>query len=99
MSPHSQRLPPAIVDVSFKLPRNQTLYAALQPNLTEKRIVPLLIKEELVMTSERGVDLAVLVEIRGDSPSAVVAVEEEHHALANVDEDADLTAAPRHVSM
>jgi hypothetical protein len=35
----------------------------------------------------------VLIEIRGDGPGAMSAVEEENHAFADVDEDADPAAA------
>lgn len=52
-----------------------------------------------MVASKRGIDFAVLVEIRRNGPGAVAAVEEEHHAFADVDEDADLAAASVLVSM
>ena len=45
------------------------------------------------MAAQSGVDFTVLVEIRGDMPGTVVQVEEEDHAFAYVDEEADLAAA------
>lgn len=45
-----------------------------------------------MVTTQSRVDFTVLVEIRGDMPGTVVEVEEEDHAFADVDEEADLTA-------
>ena len=45
------------------------------------------------MTAQRGVDFTVLIKIRSDVPGAVIEIEEENHAFANVDEEADLPAA------
>jgi hypothetical protein len=47
----------------------------------------------LVMASQRGIHLTVFVQVRRDSPGTVIKVEEEDHALANVYEESDLTAA------
>lgn len=88
-----QRLPAAVVDIALELPGNQALNAALKPHLSEQGIVPLLVQEQLVVTAERRVDFAVLVQVRRDGPGAVVLVEKEDHAFANVDEDADLATA------
>ena len=47
-----------------------------------------------MMSSECGVHFAVFIKVGSNSPSTVVPIQEEHHALANVNEHADLAAAP-----
>ena len=42
---------------------------------------------------KRRIHFAVLIQVRCDSPCAVVLVEEENHAFADVDENADLAPA------
>jgi hypothetical protein len=88
-----QTLPPPIVNITLQPPRNQTLHPALQPHLPQQRIVPLLVEEELVVASQRRIHLTMFIEVRGDVPGAVVEVEEENHAFADVQEEADLAAA------
>lgn len=44
------------------------------------------------MAPERGIHFTVFVKVGSDSPSAVVFVEEEDHAFADVNEDAYLAA-------
>ena len=69
-----------------------------QPHLTHQFVVPLLVQEQLVMASERGIRLAVAVEVRRVGEAAAHRlVQEEYHALADVDEDADAAAALLHV--
>ena len=46
-----------------------------------------------MVAPERGVHFAVFIEVGRNSPSAVVSIKEENHALADVDEDANLAAA------
>lgn len=90
-----QCLPPTTVDIALELSCNQTLNAALKPHLTKQRVVSLLVEEQLLITSERRVHFAVLVEVRSDGPSTVVHVQEEHHTLADMDEDSNLATAPK----
>lgn len=52
-----------------------------------------------MVASERWIDFAMLVQIRSDGPGAVLAVEEENHALADVDKHTDLAAASTVVSI
>ena len=92
LSHPSQRLPPPIVNIALQLPRNETLNAALKPHLPQQGIVPLLVEEELMVASERGIDFAVLVEVWCDGPGTMGAVEEENHAFTDVYEDANLPA-------
>jgi hypothetical protein len=88
-----QRLPSAIVQVTLEPSRNQTLDATFKPHFPEQSIISLLVEEQLVVSAQCGVNFAVLVEVRSDSPCAVIKVEKEDHALADVDEKADVTAA------
>ena len=45
------------------------------------------------MTSKGRVDFTMLVEVRSHGPGAVVEIKEQDHALADMDEQADLTTA------
>lgn len=65
----------------------------LQPHSPQQSIVPLLVENELPVTAEPGVHLAVLVEVRRVVPAAVLVVEVEDHALTDVDEEARVDAA------
>lgn len=55
-------------------------------------------QKQLVVPSQRGVHFAVFIEVRGDGPGAVVEIQEQDHAFANVHEEADLAAASMGVS-
>ena len=48
-----------------------------------------------MMPPQGRVRFSVFVEVRGDGPGPVVVIEEEHHAFADVYEEANVTAAPR----
>jgi hypothetical protein len=65
----------------------------LQPDLSVKFIVPLLAQEELVMTSECRIRLAVLIQIRCVRPRAIATIEAQDHAFADVDKESDCSAA------
>lgn len=69
----------------------------IEPDVPKQLVVPALVEEQLVMTPQRRVNLTVLVEVRRVRPGAVLAVHEEDHALADVDEDANCTATPEKV--
>jgi hypothetical protein len=90
MSLHT--LPSSIVNLAFQPPRNQTLYATLEPYFPQQCIVPPLVEEQLVMASQRWIYLTVLVQVRRDGPGTVVEVEEEDHTLADVYEESNLAA-------
>lgn len=45
------------------------------------------------MVSETRIDFAMNVQVRGVMPAAVLIMEEENHAFADVDEEADISAA------
>lgn len=69
-----------------------------QPNLPHQLIVPLLVQKQLMVATQRRIRLAVTVEVRRVREAAAHGlVQEEHHALADVDEDADAPAALLHV--
>lgn len=88
-----QALPSTRIDVALQSPGNHALDPAFQPYLPQQGIISLLIQEQLVVTSQSRVHLAVLVQVRRSVPSAVVEVDEENHAFANVDEEPNLAAA------
>lgn len=46
-----------------------------------------------MVTAQRRINFAMLVEIRSDVPGAVVEIKEENHAFADVNKEADLAAA------
>lgn len=69
-----------------------------KPNLPHQLIIPLLIQEKLMVPPERRIRLAVTVQERRVREAATRwLVQEEHHTLANVDEDADSSATLLHV--
>lgn len=69
-----------------------------QPNLPHQLIIPPLIQKQLMVPSERRIRLPMAIQIRRvrETP-AHRRVQEQHHALADIDEDADLAAALLHV--
>jgi hypothetical protein len=48
-----------------------------------------------MMTSERRIGLPMFVEIGSVRPASIFTIEEEDHALADVDEKTDCAAAPK----
>lgn len=48
-----------------------------------------------MMSSQSGVRFSVFVQVRGNGPSPVIVVEEEHHAFADIDEEPDVAATSR----
>ena len=65
-----------------------------QPNLPHQLVVPLLVEEQLVVAAQGRVRLAVAVEVGGVREAAAHGlVQEEHHALADVDEQSNIPAA------
>ena len=47
------------------------------------------------MATETWVDFTVFIQVRSDVPGAMVEVEEENHALADVNEETNLATASR----
>lgn len=47
-----------------------------------------------MVSSKRGVDFAVSVEVRRVVPAAVAVMQEQYHAFADIDEDAYVATAP-----
>lgn len=48
----------------------------------------------MAVAAKAGVDFAMAIEVGGPVPGAVVVVKVEHCALADVDEEPDVLAAP-----
>ena len=88
-----QALPPAVVDVALESTCNQALNATLEPHLPQQCVISLLIQEQLVVSAQCWIHFTMLVEIRSNCPGAVIQVEEENHAFANMDKEANLATA------
>lgn len=58
----------------------------VEPDVPQQSVVPPLVQEQLPITSQTGIDLPMLVEIRGKRPAARVTVEIKYGALSDVDE-------------
>lgn len=67
----------------------------LQPDGAEQGVVAFLVQKELAAAAQARVDFAVFVEVRGVGPGAVVGVEVEDGALADVDEEPDVDSTPK----
>jgi hypothetical protein len=87
-------LPTSIVDVHLQLPTNHTGHAMAQPNGPQKRIISLLVQEELPTVPQSRIYLTVFINIRCDHPRARGVVEVEYCALADVDKETDVLLAP-----
>ena len=87
--------PSTRIRVPFQLPCNRALNLMIQPHIPQQNIIPLLIQKQLVMPPQRGINLAMLIQIRREKPTAVCAIKEQNHALAHVDEKTDVGAAPK----
>lgn len=66
----------------------------IKPCFSEQLVVSLLIEEELVVTTQRRVNLTMTIQIRRMVPATMAVMQEQDHAFANVDEYANITAAP-----
>jgi hypothetical protein len=60
----SHSIPPAIVDIGLKLPRNKGRHAVAQPQVPQRRVVALLVEEELPPVAEAHVHLTIPVNVR-----------------------------------
>ena len=89
----SKCLPPPVVGIRLQLSRNCCWDPVLQPHIPQQCVIPFLVQEQLSIPPQPGVDLAVLVEVGGVGPAAVLVVQVEDGALADVDEETDFVAA------
>ena len=90
----SKCLPASSVHITFKSSRDDTRDTVIKPCLSEQLVISLLVEEKLMVATKRRVDLAVAVQIRRMVPATMAVVQEQDHALANVDEYANAAAAP-----
>jgi hypothetical protein len=88
----SERFPPTIIAVALQPSRNRARHHMMQPYFSVKLIIPLLIQKELMVTSKRCVRLAMFVEVRRVRPRAIITIQHENHAFADVDEETNCTA-------
>ena len=93
----SKCLPAAGVNVAFQSSANTTLNTMLQPDVSKQTVVPFLLEEQLVVSAQCRIRFAMLVQVRRVGPAAVVAVQEEDHTLAHVDEQSYGAATGAHV--
>jgi hypothetical protein len=66
----------------------------VEPCLSEQLVISLLVEEELMVATKSRVNLTVAVQIRRMVPTTMAVVQEQNHALANVDKYANTAAAP-----
>jgi hypothetical protein len=66
----------------------------VEPCLSEQLVISLLVEEKLMVATQSRVDLTVAVQVRRMVPATMAMVQEQDHALANVDEYANATATP-----
>jgi hypothetical protein len=66
----------------------------IEPCLSEQLVVSFLVEEKLMVATQSGINLTVAVQVRRMVPATMAMVQEQDHALANVDEYANTTATP-----
>lgn len=66
----------------------------LKPNISQQRVIALLVQEQLTIPPQARVCLTVLVEIRGIAPATVAGMQIEYIAFAYVDEEPDRATTP-----
>lgn len=71
----------------------------IKPCFSEKLVVSFLIEEELMVATQRRVDLTVSIQVRRMVPATMAVVQKQNHALANVDKYANIAAAPAWLSV
>ena len=89
----SKALPAAIVDLRFQFPRYHRWNPLLQPDVSVKSIISLLIEEKLSSTSHASVRLTVFVKVRSDIEASILVVKEKDTAFANDKEKTCIDAA------
>lgn len=90
----SDRFPPAIVDIRLQLPTDRCRDAMRQPHVAKQLIVALLVQDELTVAAQTWINFAMAVEVRCELPRAVVIMQVQYGAFADIDEEADILAAP-----
>lgn len=65
----------------------------VQPHISEESIVSFLIQNQLTVSPESGINLAMAVEVWSEVPGAVLVMEVEDRAFADVDEETHVFAA------
>ena len=90
-----QGFPTTRIRVPFQLPCNRALHLMIQPHIPQQNIISLLVQKQLMMPPQRGINLTMFIQIRREKPTTVCSIEEQNHALAHVDEEPDVGAAPK----
>ena len=94
MNAVSKCLPTSSVHITFESSRDHTRNAVVKPCLSEQLVISLLVEEQLMMATQSRVDLTVTIQIRRMIPAAMTVMQEQDHALANVDKYANASATP-----
>ncbi len=89
----SDRLPTAVINIGLELPADEARNAVAEPEVTQYGVVAFLAEEQLPVVAQIGVDLAVLVDERSVVERARYPVEVEDGALADVDEETNVSLA------
>lgn len=92
---NSHSLPSTIINIRLQLPSNHRRNPLSQPHIPEQRIIAFLTQRQLTTATETEIGFAVFVEIRGQVPAAVLVVEVQDAAFADVEEETDVDAASR----
>jgi len=94
MNAVSKCLPTSGVHITFESSRDHTRNAVIKPCLSEQLVISLLVEEQLMMATQSRVHLTVTIQIRRMIPAAMAVMQEQDHALADVDEYANASATP-----
>lgn len=88
----SKGFPSPVIDVCLQLATDRGRNVVIQPHITEEAIVSFLIQNQLPISSEPGINLAMAVKVWSKVPGAVLVMEVEDRAFAYVDEEAHVFA-------
>lgn len=72
----SKCLPSSSIHITFKSPRDHTRDAMAEPSVSKQLVIPLLVEEKLVVSTQSGVDLAVTVKVRCMVPATMTVMQE-----------------------
>jgi len=70
-----------------------------QPDIAEETIISFLTQNELSVVSESWIDLAMPVQVGSILPGAILVVQKQDHAFADVDEYSDISATSCNVAV
>jgi hypothetical protein len=89
--------PSPVIDVCLQLATDSGRDVVVQPHISEESVVSFLIQDQLTVSSESRINLAMAVEVWSEVPGAVLVMEIEDRAFADVDEETHVFATPSRV--